>query len=268
MNLNDFLYEYPNIYANCIDQETKKLNCNQLIKAIKYLEAKYYHFDRERFFLYLTLCANREDTSNTSKLKFYDPKSLDFFERTKMGEFKKMIDKHRHIDGLCKELDIYSENINLLEDLQLLVEENIEINKRHLEEDIVERNTLLGQFSNEQLLFLNNKLADEYIIGLDLKITQELFSSKNIQISSILQWMKSNRLLSYLFETLIAKELIFNEDYPSILGRNRIFKNKKGKLLNENDINQAKYQYLEESSNLKGREELDEIIYQLLELRK
>jgi hypothetical protein len=67
-------------------------------------------------------------------------------------------------------------------------------------------------------------------------------------------WVASNRLLAYFLDCAF-----YGQDWQSIVGNGKLFKNKKGKIMSANDLSVAKYEY-SQYGNPKGYEKIDLIL--------
>lgn len=91
---------------------------------------------------------------------------------------------------------------------------------------------------------------------------KQVFNAKIIEVAEPIQWLKSNRLLAYLFYSLYKKRFIQNNNWQSLFDKNHLFNNSKGKRLNANDIAVA----LNYFKDFKGFEECDLIPPKFAEL--
>jgi hypothetical protein len=67
-----------------------------------------------------------------------------------------------------------------------------------------------------------------------------IFTGQPIESINPIRWIGSNRLLAYFLESLFS-----GQDWQSIAGNGKHFKNKRGKLLNANDLSGAKKGYID-----------------------
>jgi hypothetical protein len=95
-----------------------------------------------------------------------------------------------------------------------------------------------------------------------------IFASELIKDKPV-QWLGSNRLLSYLFNQMYSCSLILSQDWQSIIERYQIFKNKRGKILKAGDLSTALSNINDVNTGLepKGYEIIDKILKNLKTLR-
>lgn len=107
----------------------------------------------------------------------------------------------------------------------------------------------------EQLKSPDNACID---VGTTLTDFATLFTEKTLPVSPI-KWMKSNRLLSYLFTQLFTMNIITCETWQSRIEAGSFFINRSGKKVTANDLAVAKTEF-EASGNPKGFEKIDAIL--------
>ncbi len=117
--------------------------------------------------------------------------------------------------------------------------------------------------SKDQLKRLFKGLKEGKYI--DPKITfkafEAIFSDNSGQCEPV-QWKGSNRLFVYLLNQLVNSNCLDTQEWQSIIEKNKLFMNYKGKYLNANDLSNALFKINEPliGRNPRGFEKIDEIL--------
>ena len=101
-------------------------------------------------------------------------------------------------------------------------------------------NCLPWSGTQDQLRGLFKGLKEgEYIDPkIHFKAFEAIFSNISTQYKPV-QWKASNRLLAYLLDQLFGRSYIDTNEWQSIIGKNKLFINKRKKVLTTNDLSQA-----------------------------
>jgi hypothetical protein len=104
---------------------------------------------------------------------------------------------------------------------------------------------------------------------IDTGITSEAFKmifADELRPCEPIKWKASNRLLAYLFYQLFEKGKIDNTEWQSVIGRNKLFKNKSGKTILAGDLATALNAIKDpfEGLNPIGSKEIDKILNTLI----
>jgi len=133
-------------------------------------------------------------------------------------------------------------------------------------------NYFIWQGSEDQLEALWQALMrDGYIHSDTTKEDFRAIFSDDLTQCKAVKWTASNRLLAYLFNQMNSgsNPLILSGQWQSIIGKNKLFKNKAGKYLTAQDLATALNAINDQLKGLnpKGSEKIDEILENLNTLR-
>ena len=270
VNVSDFINEYPFIYKNCIDSQTRRIISNaKLNKVIAYLQKKYVLFNKGHFLLYFLECS--EDYQDCIKgnvdffeLTFINSDDLNFFDNT-------FISRHLQSDQITtiNNKREFLNDMSWCKDLQIkeIVEDISELNKQFRRQ---ERSlTLKPELNKDQLSLLSSFLCDIDNNLIDNKFQKDIeniFLPELVRPLEPIAWKDSNRLIAYFFESLFDNLFIKNRNYASVIEKCELFYNESGKLLNANDISVAKNEY-NKNGNPLGHKIIDNLISSLRQIK-
>jgi hypothetical protein len=121
-----------------------------------------------------------------------------------------------------------------------------------------------SKMNEEQIALLYNFLYPNYI-KTELNDFESIFSAEIKPQPQPIKWEKSNRLLAYFFFALNQRNFIETKEWQSIIEKNKLFLNKKGKLLNAGDIATALHE-IQDSKPI-GSNSIDEFLKKIETLR-
>jgi hypothetical protein len=267
VNVNDFISEYPFIYKNCIDSQTRRIINDKLNKVIAYFQKKYVLFNRQQFFLYLVECSEDyqeiiNGTVDFFETTFINSDDLNFFDNTfissplQSSQLTTINDKREFLNDRlwCKD-----------EQIKEIDEEISELTKQLRRQG--RKLTLKPELNKDQLNLLSTFLCNNNLI--DNKFQRDIeniFLPELVRPLEPITWKNSNRLIAYFFESFFDNLFIKNRNYASVIETCELFYNESGKLLNANDIAVAKNEYNNYGNPL-GHKIIDSLIFSLRQIK-